>query len=180
MEFNDVVKNRRSIRAFDNRRVSINTIFKIIEDGLLAPRSGNVQDWYVVIVQNKAVKFSIAEACIGQYWITQAPFILVVCSKPSKTKISYGKRGEFYAIQNGSAAIENMLLSIENEGLGSCWIGAFEEEALKRIIRAPEGTKILAVLPVGYPLENPPMPKRPDLRNIIYFEKYGEKELKKV
>jgi len=177
MEFDEVIKNRRSIRNFEDRNVSIGSILKILEHGLWAPRSGNIQDWEVIIVQKKEIKFAIAEACIGQYWITKAPYVLVFCSKPSKTKITYGKRGELYSIENGSAAIQNILLSAENEGLGSCWVGAFDEEAIKKIVRVPNEFKILAIIPIGYYTEKPAAPKRPNLRRIVSFEKYDNREI---
>lgn len=179
MDFEEVMKGRRSVRAFDTRSVSINTIFKIIDAARWAPTSGNVNDWEVVIIQKPERKFAIAEAAIGQYWMTRAPYILIFCSRIEKTKRLYGRRGEIYAIQNASAAIQNVLLEAYNEGLAGCWVGAFEEESIKSIIRAGDDLRVAALVPIGYPLENPAAPKRPELKSIVYFGKYGERELEK-
>lgn len=176
MELFEVIKKRRSIRSFSDLPVEWSKIVQILEAGSLSPSSGNVQNWRFIIITDKKLKNEITEACLEQEWMNTAPIFIVVVSDDVMIEKLYGKRGKnFYAIQNCAAAIENMLLATTNLGLGTCWVGAFEEEAVKRTLEIPKYANVEAILPIGYPNEKPPEPMHYSLETTTFFEKFGNK-----
>lgn len=177
MDIEKVIQGRRGIRKFLSVPVEKEKIGKILEAGSLAPCAGNIQNWRFIVVQNNEKKSRIADACLEQEWVATAPTILVVCSDMSKITKYYGLRAEkLYSIQNCAAAIENMLLEITNLGLGSAWVGAFEEQAVKRILEIPDSVRVQAILPIGYPNEKPVKPMKLKLFELTFFESYGERK----
>ncbi len=176
MEFEDVLYKRRSIRKFLSVPVEREKIAKILAAGNEAPCAGNIANWRFILVEDKATKQKIAEAALEQYWIAQAPSVIVVCSEQETIKRMYGLRGErLYAIQNCATAVENMLLEAVNLGLGSCFVAAFEEEAVARALDIPEGVRPQAILPIGYPGEEVPRPMRFKIEDITYINSWGNK-----
>ena len=176
MDVFDAIRTRRSIRQFSDTPVEWENVVKILEAGSLAPSSGNIQNWRFIVVTGKEVKAKLADACLEQLWIENAPVIIVVISENITIEKLYGKRGkELYAKQNCAAAIENMLLTAHSLGLGACWVGAFEDEAVRRVLSVPEQVSVEAVIPIGYSIEKPPEPMHYSLENITFFEEYGNK-----
>ncbi|MBN2422282.1 nitroreductase family protein [Candidatus Woesearchaeota archaeon] len=176
MDVFECIATRRSIRKFMNVDVPMELIGAIIDSGRYAPSSGNVQNWRFVIIKNKDTINKIAEGAMQQLWIADAPIIIIVCAETEKLGQFYGVRGErLYSIQNCAAAIQNMLLAAHALGLASCWIGAFDENIIKRITNVPEDVRIQAILPIGYPDEVVPAPMHFTLENVCYFETYGNR-----
>ncbi|MGD6810310.1 MAG: nitroreductase family protein [Candidatus Bathyarchaeia archaeon] len=157
MEVFEAIKNRRSIRQFTNQTVSEETVEKLIEAARLAPTAGNAQAYQLVIVQQEAQKQRLTYAAFGQKQIHTASVVFVICVDLKKAKDSYGDRGlSLYCIQDTAAVTENILLAACSLGLGTCWIGAFKEEDVKKVVNAPEDMRPVAMIPVGYPAEAPP------------------------
>jgi nitroreductase len=120
----------------------------------------------------------ITEAC-QQSFVSQAKFVVVVCSNPSRTKNLYGEDAEKWIKQQTGAAIENFLLKITESGLATCWVGYFVEDQIKEILNIPEGVNVEALFPIGYELEKPKTRKsKIDLDRILYFNKYGNSKMK--
>lgn len=175
MDVIECIKTRRSIRKYLDRPVAWDDVHIILDAACCAPSSGNLQNWKFIIVLEKALKRKIAEACLQQYWIEAAPVIIVVCAEPGKAERYYGVRGErLYSVQNCAAAVENMLLAANARGLGSCWVGAFEEDAVMRALSIPEKENIRpqAVVTIGYANEKPEMPNRFELDTLLFFNKW--------
>lgn len=169
MDFEIVVKERRSIRSFDKRDVPLSTIKKIMDIGHMAPSAGNLQARDFIIVKDEDTKDALGACAYGQSFISDAPWIIVVCGNQERTGSKYGKRGrELYSIQDATASVENMLLAVTNEGLGSVWIGAFDEECVSDLLNIPAGVRPLALLPVGYPINQPSPPERMDTEEITH------------
>lgn len=148
---------------------------KVLEAGTWAPSSGNVQNWLFVIVRNPALQLSLSEACLNQYWMTSAPVFVVVCVDTTRVKSRYPVRGDLYNLLNAGACVENVLLQARAEGLASCWVSAFDDLAVKNILRLPDEVKPVAVLPLGYPGERVPPPKRVGLDKKVFFERFGNR-----
>lgn len=174
MELQDAIKNRRSIRKFLSIPVEWSKICAMLDAARLAPSAGNVQDWRFIVVTERDRISKLADAALGQKFIEQAPVVIVVCSDLDYINKHYGERGEeLYSIQNCAAAIQNMFLTATELGLGTCWVGAFDENAVNRILTIPETVKPMAILPIGYPDEKPRAPHRYPSTDVVYFEKYG-------
>lgn len=169
----DLIKSRRTIKHFLPKYVSWNNVSKILDAGRHAPSSGNIQNWKFIVIFEPGQKQKLAEIAHEQYEIAQAGVLIIVCSEIEKAERYYGTRGEsFYHIQNCAAAIQNMLLEAHSLGLGTAWIGAFDEESLKSLCGIPEEVQPQAIVAVGYPHEVPPKPPKYPLETITYFHKW--------
>jgi len=180
MDFDKVIKERHCTRKFTDKNVSFHKIISIIEAATLAPSAGNLYSVRIVIVDDSKNKKELAEAALNQNFISEAPYVLVVCSDPSQVKRSYGERGEIYAKQQAGAAIENMFLKTMDIGLNTCWVGAFDEETVRRILKIPDNIKVEALLPIGHSAEKGIKKhverRKIDIDHITFFNKYGLKQ----
>jgi nitroreductase len=106
----------------------------------------------------------------------EAPIYIVIVGEPEKASKFYGVRGEsLYTIQSCAAAVENMMLAACDAGLGSCWVGAFDEDKVKSILNMPEDVTVQAILTIGYADEKPEMPPRRELEHTVYLDRWGGK-----
>jgi len=167
MELYQAIKNRRSIRSFKEKKISEDGIEKLIDALRWAPSAGNLESRKFYFIFNNEIKQKLAQAALGQSFIAQAPLVVVGCADNKITQ-RYGERGkDLYSICDVSAAIENMLLMAYDQGLGTVWIGAFDEKKVAEILELPENLRPIAIIPVGYPNENPFPPERKDKEEII-------------
>ncbi|MBN1923387.1 MAG: nitroreductase family protein [Nanoarchaeota archaeon] len=175
MDLLDVIKQRRSVREYTDKLVEKEKLFKVLEAGRWSPSSGNVQNWRFVVVTEQGIKMQIAEACLGQFWLTGAPVIIVVASDESKLRMLFGQRGErFYSIQNCSVAIMNMMLEAQSIGLSTSWVGAYDAEKIRRVLKIEDpNITIRGILSLGYAKTTPPPPRRLDLDKLVYFNEFG-------
>jgi len=166
----DIIKSRRTIKNFLPKYVDWNKVSKILDAARHAPSSGNIQDWRFIVILEPSLKHAVAKACYEQYEIAQAGVLIVVVSDTEKVERYYGMRGErLYAIQNCAAAIENMLLEAHSLGLGTRWIGGFDEEELRTLLRMQAHIRPQAVIAVGYPKDIPDKPQKFPLESVVYF-----------
>jgi len=176
METSVCIKTRRSVRKFLPKPVEEEKILELLEAARWAPSAGNTNETRFVIVKNLETRKKIAEACLGQYWMTMAPVYIIVLSKYEKMERLYGTRGiNLYMPVGAGASIQNLLLRANDLGLGACWVGAFDDFLVSQAIKATEEAKPIAIIPVGYPHTVPKPTPRPDLNEIVYFEKYLQK-----
>ncbi len=173
MEVEECIKTRRCIRKFLGVKIPREKIVKILEAGRMAPTAGNLQNHEVIVVTDKNLRRAVAEACLEQYWVAQAPMILVVVAEHEVQKMHYGKRGELYSIQSAANVAMNMILMAHAQGVASCWVGAFDEEMLRRALGIPAKVTPLTVIPLGYGDEEVPVPARKNFYSTIWLETYG-------
>lgn len=173
MSILELVKSRRSIRSFKPDPVPEEDLMKILEAARWAPSAGNCQPWDFIIVTKDNLKRKLAMAALGQFWITEAPVVIVVCANIPRTSWRYGERGKsLYAIQDTAAATQNILLTAHALGYGTCWVGAFNEEEVRRVLNIPRDVRPVAIIPLGKPNEKPRAPPRIPLEEIIHWETY--------
>lgn len=175
MDALECIMTRRSIRKFRPSPVEWDKVGSILDAGRYAPTAGNLQNWQFMVFLDKKNREAIAKASAEQYWMAQAPVHIVICEKPEIVKQYYGIRGErLYSIQGIAAAAQNMLLAAHALGLGACWIGAFDEHAVKRVGNIPDRARPQAIIVVGYADEVVPTPAKLTLENVTFLERYGE------
>ena len=164
----EAIRGRRSVRAYISREVPEHLVSELIEAACWAPSAGNIQPWEFIVIRNSETKLELVRAALGQSFIAQAPVVVVVCANERRSAERYGDRGSsLFCIQDTAAAIQNMLLTAHSFGLGTCWIGAFQEDRARQILNIPEEARPIAMVPIGYPAQNPqPRPKRPQDRTI--------------
>jgi len=176
MDTFEAIHKRRSIRKFMDVPVPFDSVVQILQAGMDAPSPGNLHNYKIILVQDEETIKKIAEAALQQFWIETAKVVIVICDEPEKIERHYSKRGkELYSIQGCAAMAENMLLSANALGLASCWVGAFEEEMVKRTLNIPDNIRVQAIIPIGYPDEAVPRPQRPEMDKAIFVESYGRK-----
>jgi nitroreductase len=158
----DAIKERMSVRRFKPDPVPEVTIGRLLDAARLAPSAGNMQPWFFVVVIKEDLRRQLAKAA-GQSFLAEAPVCIVVCADPERSASRYGQRGrELYCIQDTAAAIENILLAATGYGLGTCWVGAFDEEAAAGILELEQNLIPVALIPIGYPDQGKrPVPRRP-------------------
>lgn len=139
-------------RDFDtNKKVLGVLIDKLIDAGKKAPSAGGLKDQRFAVVKDQEDKYQLMEAALGQRQVGEASAVIVVSSDLDVVSKKYGDRGrDLYAAQNCAAATENILLSATALGLGACWIGAFDEDTVKKILKLPKSQRPMVMIPVGY------------------------------
>jgi len=160
MEFYEALKARRSIRKFKPAPVEPDKIDRILDAARIAPSAKNSQPWQFIVIRDDKVKLALKEA-YDKEWFYAAPVIVCVCGDPSKAWIR--RDGKSYLDVDIAIAFEHLILASAAEGLGSCWIGAFDPAAVRRALGLPEDIVPLAMTPLGYPDEAP----RPFVRKTI-------------
>ncbi len=173
MEVLEAIRTRRSIRRYMPEEVPWEHVETLIDAARWAPSAGNLQPWEFVVVQDQGLKEKLARAALGQSFVAEAPVVVVVCADPLRSARVYGPRGSgLYCIQDTAAATQNMLLAAHALGLGTCWVGAFDEVAVRRVLGIPPEVRPVAVVPIGHPAERPRPPRRRGLGEIIHREGY--------
>lgn len=160
MELLEIIKSRRSIRAFQKKEIPTEMIDQMKEALIWAPSAGNLQSRKFYFVFNQQIKEQIAEAALNQDFIARAPLVVVSCAD-SRIKSRYGQRGqELYMLCDVSASIQNLLLLVHQLELGAVWIGAFDETQVAKILNCPSHLRPIAIVPIGFPAEKPTPPPR--------------------
>jgi len=176
MEVEKAIKDRRSVRKYDDKDVDNALIMECLDAGRYAPSSGNLQNWRFVIVKNKELKEKIVKLCNRQYWALNAPALIIICAELKRAKRMYGSKGEeLYSVQNCAAATENIMLRAQELGLCTGWIGAFDENAVGEEIRVEEGNRVVTILALGYGKSFSVLRREP-LENFVFFEQFGNKD----
>jgi nitroreductase len=176
MDALECILSRRSARKFSDIPVEWEKIGILLEAGISAPSAGNLQNWRFIVVTDASKRHQLAEASLQQWWMETAPVHIVVCSEPEKAEQFYGIRGErLYSVQNCAAAVQNILLAANALGLASCWVGAFEEDMVKRAVGIPDSARPQAIVPVGYSHESPRKTSRQALYDKVFIENFGSR-----
>ena len=172
----ELIQSRRTVKSFEPKFVSWELISKVLDAGRHAPSCGNIQNWKFIVILSPDIKQQIADAAYDQYEIAMAGALIVVVAELDKGERYYGVRGErLYSIQNCAAAAQNMLLEAHSLGLGSCWIGAFDEDKLSSIIAIPENVRPQMIIAIGYAKEVPEKPPKYPLETVVYFHRWRSK-----
>jgi nitroreductase len=156
MDFWQAVESRYSVRGFEAVDVSSETVDRILQAAIRAPSAGNRQPWHFYVVRDLAARQGLAAAAYGQEFIAGAPVVIVVCADPEQSAERYGQRGrDLYCYQDTAVAAQNILLAAVASGLGSCWVGAFDERRAARVLDLPHRHRTVAILPIGKPAGGP-------------------------
>ncbi len=178
MELDKAIQKRHSVKKFSSKKPDWREIIECIDGARYAPMAGNNYTLKFILVDDEEKITKISEAS-QQPFISQAKYVVVVCSNPSRTINEYGDSGKEWCRQQAGAAIQNFLLKIEEAGLAACWIGYFVEEQIKRELKIPAEINVEALLPIGYEYEKPRVRKaKIDLDRILYFNSYNQKKMK--
>ena len=125
-----------------------------------APSAGNLLSRKFYFIYREDIRKGLVGAALGQLFIADAPLLIVICAD-KRIADHYGKRGtDLYMLQDSAASVQNLLLAAHEMGLATCWIGAFKEEPVVAALNLPVNLRPIAMVPVGYPAEQPSPPQR--------------------
>ena len=163
-----MVRSRRSTRSFSSKVPDREIIEQILEAAIWAPSAGNLQPWIFLVIQGDELKERLVKAALGQRFIAEAPFLIVVCADTLRSTGRYGRRGaELYCIQDTAAATQNMLLTAHSMGLAACWVGAFDENEVQRVLRLSPEIRPVALVPLGFSENHPMVPSRRPSTEVV-------------
>ncbi len=174
METLACIRERRDIRSYKPDPITDEAARALLKAAAEAPSSGNLQNWEFILVRKYETKKALSEASLGQGFIAEAPLVIVVCANLDLVAPKYGGRGrDLYSVQNTAAAAENLMLAAWDSGIGACWVGAFNEGDVRRLLNMPENIRPVAIITMGYPAETPEKPARRPVEEVMHKELYG-------
>jgi len=170
MDIYKAIALRKSVRKFQNKDVPEDVMSRLLEAARLAPSASNRQEWRFVVVREASTRELLAEAARGQKFVGEAPVVLACCAETDGHVMTCGQA--CYPIDL-AIAIDHITLCAVAEGLGTCWIGAFDEDRVKDILGIPQSVRVVELLPIGYPLDTlPPEKNRLSLDKIVKHERW--------
>jgi nitroreductase len=169
LELYEAIRQRYSVRAYLDKPLEDDTLNRVLEAGRLAPSGNNRQAWKFVVAQDPKLRSHLARAC-EQPFLAQAPVVIAVVGTDPHRKMSCDITGDPV---DCAIAVSFMTLAATAEGLGTCWIGHFNQDACRELLHVPSSCKIVALLPVGYPGQAaPPARPRKSLAEVVSYDSF--------
>ncbi|MGD0499666.1 MAG: nitroreductase family protein [Bryobacteraceae bacterium] len=168
MDLFEVIKKRRSVRAFTPQPVEPEKVAQVLAAANAAPSAGSLQGYEIFQVTREKERAALARAALDQFYVAQAPVVLVFCANPARSAAKYRERGaRLYAIQDATIACTFAMLAATALGLGTVWVGAFDDAAVQRVLGRQDLLPV-AILPMGYPAEEPEPTPRRSLEELVH------------
>ena len=167
----EAITNRRSVRAYEPRAVPEESLNRVLEAARLAPSANNRQDYTFVVVKDAAKREKLVDAAADQEFVGEAPVVIVAVSLNPERIMSCDVPA--YAV-DVAIAVDHMTLTAVEEGLGTCWIGAFSQEKVKRLLGIPEAYKVVTLLPLGFPADKPGVNNRKKIEDMVCSNAFSE------
>lgn len=173
MDVFEAVQQRKSIRAYQEKPIPQETLERILEAARLSPSAVNRQPWHFIVVTEKEKRKELSRGAFAKF-LAQAPVVIAACGDKKAS-------ADWYAIDT-SLAVENIVLTAVNEGLGTCCVGSFNEADVKRLLNVPDNFDVLVLIAVGYPKEKTDLSskllslvrKRKNLDEIVSLGEFGK------
>lgn len=166
MEFKEVIGNRYSVRAYLDKPVEKVKLDRILEAARIAPTAKNIQPFKIFVINTAKHKDKLLKT-YARDWLLQAPLIILICGIPEINFIRSDNKN--YNDVDVAIVMDHIILAATNEGLGTCWIGAFNSQALKQEFNLPKNLEPIIMTPLGYPADQPREKKRKALSELIEY-----------
>lgn len=167
MDVLEAIEKRRSVRVYQDKPIPEEKLRKILEAARLAPSARNSQDYQLVVVKNEKMRKKIASEATSESFIGAAPVIIVAVALDPEFIMPGGIPAHPVDI---AIAVDHMTLVAVEEGLGSCWIGAFKQGRIKEILGIPDRYRVVVLLSLGYPVKSPKRKLRKPLKKIVSYD----------
>jgi nitroreductase len=161
MSLLNVIFNRASVRRYTSEPVSEETLRNVLEAGRRAPSAMNAQPWHFIVVTEQKLKDQLSEHRWTGF-VKDAAFVMVGC----------GEKKSRWSTVDVAIALQNMVIAAEAQGLGSCWIGDFDQTELKEMLGIPDNLRVIALVSFGYPAEKPAPRNKKNLEEIVHYNKF--------
>ncbi len=163
MEVLEAIRDRKSIRVYTGARVPKDKLETLLEVARIAPSAKNLQNWKFLVVDDEVVKKQLVPACNNQAFVGTASHVIAGICDPTLNR--------WHQVDMG-IALEHIVLEAVELGLGTCWIGAFNEDAVKSVLKVPQDKQVVALLTLGYPVEIPASRPRKKLEEVVVYNEY--------
>jgi nitroreductase len=161
------------VRAYQSRPVEDEQIARLLRLAHQAPSAGFKQPQEFIVARDPAMKEGLARAALDQSFIAEAPVVIVVCADTARSASRYGERGvHSYSLIDGAFAAMLILLGVVDEGLGGCFVGAFDDDEVSRVLGLPNTVRPIGIMPIGYPAEGPEKYPRILLERIVHQDRW--------
>jgi len=167
MDFDKLIRERYSVRAYLPKPVEEEKLKKILEAAVLAPTAANRQAFRLIVI-GTAGREDELKRIYSKDWFTQAPCVICVCSLPAENWTR--KDGKNYSDVDAAIVMDHLILAAADKGLGTCWIGEFDAEAAREVLNLPDDAEPVAFTPLGYPADKPGAKKRKTLDELVKYE----------
>jgi nitroreductase len=171
MDLFEAIEKRRSVRAWADREVEDEKLQQVLEAARLAPSARNMQEWKFVVVRDAGLREQIIEAANGQRFVGEAPVVIVACAAEHGHVMSCGHPSFLVDL---SIALEHIALAARALGLGTCWIGAFNQDKVRRVLGIPDSVQIVELMPLGYPADWPAARGRKPMDEVVCHDRWAD------
>ena len=169
MDVIECIKARRSVRSYEPREVEEGKLQQVLKAGRLAPSASNRQEWKFVVVRDPGLRQRLIAAARGQSFVGEAPVVIVACATSSDHIMPCGHPSHLVDL---AIAIDHMTLAARELGLGTCWIGAFDQKAVRDVLGIPKSVAVIELLPMGYPTSWPSARPRKPLAEVVSYDSW--------
>ena len=166
MEFQELVKNRYSVRAYKSDDIPSDIIEKILESAILAPTAANRQSFKLYLIKTEKYKEELKNI-YPREWFSQAPYVVGICGIPEGNWIR--RDGRNYVDVDAAIVMDHLILSATDFGFGTCWIGAFNLDAAREFLKLPQNMEPIAFTPIGYPADKPGRKIRRSIDELVNY-----------
>lgn len=166
MDVLEVIKTRRSIRKYKPQRIPDDILHSILDSARFAPSASSRYPWGLVVVRDTDTKKSLSMACNNYPYVKDCDTVIVGFGDPSQK----------YFVTDLSVAMEHIALTAWDNGIGSCWIGYFNEDMIKMLLHIPQDRVVVACMTLGYPDESPGQRPKKELSDIVFWERFSTEQ----
>jgi len=170
MDVFDAITKRRSIRAYKPDPVPEDKLNHVLEAARLAPSAKNRQPWKFIVVKDPTIRQALVPACKEQQFVGEAPVVIVGVAETTDYVLTCGIPAHIIDI---AIAMTQITLQAMEEGLGTCWIGAFYQDEVKKILGIPPDKQVVELMTLGYPAESPAPRSRKSFEEVFVFDRYS-------
>lgn len=169
MEFYELIRKRYSVRAYQSTPIEEETLQRILEAAVLAPTAANRQSFQIIVVKTVGKEEQL-KAVYPNPWFAQAPLVVCACGLPQQNWVR--RDGKNYMDVDVAIMMDHLILAAANEGLGTCWIGAFDPNPLRKLLNLPLDVEPIALTPLGYPADQPGPKRRKPISDLVRYERW--------
>lgn len=169
MSVQTAISERRSIRAYRDTPIEDEKLELVLEAARLSPSARNRQEWKFIVVKERETRKKLAIAANGKEFVAEAPVIIVACATEAEYVMSCG---QLAGTVDTSIAFSFLILQAQELGLGTCWLGAYDENSVKEILGIPPHVRVIAMTPLGYAAQAPEAKPRKSREEIVSYERY--------
>lgn len=169
MDLYEAIKSRYSVRSYLNKPVEQEKLDRILDAARLAPSGSNRQPWKFVVVRDAEMRKKLVPACSNQEFVGQAPVVIAGVGLMPDRIMSCGVPGDPVDV---AIALEHVALAATAEGLGTCWIGSFDQDQVRALLGVPANAKVIEVMTLGYPADHPQPKTRKPMKELVCYDQW--------